>query len=197
MKQHAPATARNREPLAAILDQELPRYGLLLEIASGSGEHAIYFAGRYPGLEWQPSDPSREALASIAAWRADEGTPNLRAPLYLDTQMRDWPISRADAILCINMVHISAWEATEGLFAGGQALLASGAPLVLYGPYLEADVETAPTNLAFDENLKARNAQWGLRQLSSLDSLAESRGFARTRRIEMPANNLTLVYRKA
>ncbi len=196
MKQHAPAAARNREPLAAVLDQELPRSGLLLEIASGSGEHAIYFARRYPDLEWQPSDPSSEALASIAAWRADEGTGNLRAPLYLDTQMPDWLISRADAILCVNMVHISPWEATEGLFAGGEALLASGAPLILYGPFLETDVATAPSNLAFDENLRARNAQWGLRQLSRLDSLAESHGFVCTRRSAMPANNLTLIYRK-
>lgn len=197
MKQHAPATVRNREPLAAILDRELPRSGLLLEVASGSGEHAVYFARRYPDLQWQPSDCSSEALASIAAWQADEGAPNLRAPLYLDTQMPDWPISRADAILCINMVHISPWGATEGLFTGGEALLAPGAPLILYGPYLEADAETAASNLAFDENLKARDGRWGLRQLGNLDSLAESHGFLRTRRSAMPANNLTLVYRKA
>lgn len=196
MKQHAPATLRNREPLAAVLDEELPRSGLLLEIASGSGEHAAYFARLYPAIEWQPSDQSDDALASIEAWRKETGLENFHAPVYLDVRMGDWPLPRTDAILCVNMIHISPWDAAEGLFSGAAALLGSGAPLILYGPYLEADVETAPSNLAFDASLKARNAEWGLRELTRVDNLAESQGFMRTRRIPMPANNLTLIYRK-
>lgn len=197
MKQHAPATSRNREPLAAVLDAELPAAGLVLEVASGSGEHAIYFARRYPALQWQPSDQSPDALASILAWRDEEGLGNLRAPVRLDAGAADWPPVAADAVLCINMVHISPWEAVEGLFAGAARLLPSGAPLILYGPYLEDEVETAPSNLAFDRSLKDRDARWGLRRLADMDGLAAETGFARARRVEMPANNLTLVYRKA
>lgn len=197
MKRYAPATERNREPLGDVLDQELPATGLLLEIASGTGEHAAYFAGRYPHLEWQPTDPDADARASIAAWRAEAGLPNLRPPLMLDASSSDWPVGTADAILCVNMVHISPPEATEGLMAGAGRVLVSDAPLVLYGPYLEAGVATAPSNIAFDASLKARNPHWGLRTVAWLDALAQSNGLARTRRTEMPANNLVLVYRKA
>jgi hypothetical protein len=196
MKQHAPATIRNRAPLAAVLDGELPESGTVLEIASGSGEHAIYFAERYPDLVWQPSDPSSEALASIAEWRAEAGLANLLAPVRLDAGGPEWPIDRADAILCVNMVHISPWSATEGLFKGAAELLPVKAPLILYGPYLEAEVQTAASNLAFDESLRARNSGWGLRNLRDVDALANGMGFNRSRRVEMPANNLTLVYRK-
>lgn len=196
MKQHAPATLRNREPIAAVLADELPPAGLVLEIASGTGEHACYFAGRFPGLVWQPSDPDQAALASIVAWQEDGDTPNLLPPVLLDAAQANWPVGRADALLCINMVHISPWEATAGLFAGASRILPAGAALVLYGPYVEGDVPTAPSNMAFDESLKMRDPRWGIRDLSAIDALAEGDGFRRTRREAMPANNLTLVYRK-
>jgi SAM-dependent methyltransferase len=196
VKRHAPAAGRNREPIAAVLTEELPASGMVLEVASGTGEHAVHFARTYPHLAWRPSDPDPDARASIAAWREDVGLPNLLAPLALDASRQDWPIHAADAIVCINMAHISPAAATEGLFAGAGRLLAPGAPLILYGPYLEADVESAPSNLAFDADLKARNPDWGLRHVEWLDELAEASGLARTRRVAMPANNLTLVYRR-
>ncbi|WP_427965585.1 DUF938 domain-containing protein [Altererythrobacter sp.] len=195
-KRQAPAAARNRAPIGDVLERELPDGGLVLEIASGTGEHALYFAQRFPGLTWQPSDPDPGALASIAAWRSDHPAANLLEPVELDASCEEWPTSRADAMVCINMVHISPWEASEGLFAGAARVLGRGDPLVLYGPYLEADVETVPSNLAFDENLKARDPRWGLRQLADVDRLADANGFDRTARYAMPANNLTLVYRK-
>ncbi|HMG22697.1 MAG TPA: DUF938 domain-containing protein, partial [Kofleriaceae bacterium] len=135
IRHHAPATARNREPIRAVLERELPARGTVLEIASGSGEHAIHFARAFPDLTWQPSDPSESALASIAAWRADEPLANLRAPIALDATAPTWPLAHADAIICINMVHIAPWDAALGLFAGAARLLAGTAPLYLYGPY--------------------------------------------------------------
>ncbi len=196
MKQHASAAARNREPIAAVLAEELPATGLVLEVASGTGEHALTFAHRFPALIWQPSDPDAAARDSIAAWREESGLDNLRPPLALDAAAAVWPIAHADALLCINMIHISPWAAAEGLFAGAAHILPHGAPLVLYGPYREADVATAPSNEAFDASLKARNPAWGLRDLAVIDRLAERNGLGRTRRVAMPANNLMLVYRK-
>jgi hypothetical protein len=198
MKLEAPATARNRAAIAEVLAQELPETGLVLEMASGTGEHAVYFARTFPALQWQPSDPDAAARASIAAWAAESGLGNVRAPLDIDASAARWPVDHADAVLCINMVHISPVTATEGLMAAaGRRLLAPGAPLVLYGPYLEDGVSTAPSNLQFDADLKMRNPQWGLRDLGWLDRLAEANGLARTRRVAMPANNLILVYRRA
>jgi SAM-dependent methyltransferase len=153
VKRHAPAAERNREPIAAVLTEELPAEGLVLEIASGTGEHAVHFARTYPRLTWQPSDPDADALASIAAWREAEGLANLRAPIALDASAPPWRVTRADAVLCINMLHISPFAATEGLLAGAADVLVPGAPLILYGPYLEAEVETVPSNVAFDESL--------------------------------------------
>ncbi len=196
MKRHAPATARNREPIAAVLTEELPRSGLVLEIASGSGEHAVHFARAFPALTWQPSDPDGAARASIEAWRAEEKLTNLLPALAIDVASPDWPIERADAMLCINMVHISPIEASEGLLTGAARLLPRGAPLILYGPYLEDGVETAPSNLEFDASLKARNPEWGLRSVGWLDGVAAAQGFVRTRRRAMPANNLMLIYRR-
>ena len=196
MKRRAPATARNSAPIAAVLHNELPASGTVLEIASGSGEHALFFADRFPDLTWQPSDPDPDALASIAAWRDERGLANLRPPLQLDASAPNWPVKRADALVCINMIHISAWEASVGLFRGGSSVLARGAPLILYGPYLEDDIETAPSNLAFDRSLKERNPAWGLRNVSQIDGVAAERGFERTGRHEMPANNLMLIYRR-
>ena len=195
MKRHAPATARNSSPLADVLQRELPGSGTVLEIASGSGEHAVFMARRFPALNWQPTDLDTEALASIDAWAEEAGLTNIRPSLALDASEADWPLDRADAILCVNMVHISPIGATEGLFSGSAAVLERGGPLILYGPYLEAGVDPAPSNLAFDTSLKQRNAQWGLRHLEFVDELAKSHGLSRTARYEMPANNLTLVYR--
>lgn len=199
MKQHAPATLRNREAIAEVLARELPALGRVLEIAAGTGEHAVFFAESFPALEWQPTDPSAEALASIAAHRADYSGSNLAEPLLLDAAAPDgWPVKAADAIVCINMVHISPWEATLGLFAGAARLLReSGGPLVLYGPYLEQGVDTAPSNLDFDASLKSRDPRWGLREAEALDALAAQHGMARRARYAMPANNIMLVYRGA
>ena len=198
-KQHAPAALRNREPIAEVLARELPASGTVLEIAAGTGEHAVFFAEAFPALAWQPTDPSDEALASIAEYLADYAGSNLAAPLRLDAaQPESWPVTRADAMVCINMVHISPWEATLGLFAGAARVLrASGGPLVLYGPYIEQGVETAPSNLEFDASLKARNPLWGLREAEALDALAAQHGTARSARYALPANNIILVYRSA
>jgi len=196
MKKHAPATLRNRAGIADVLAGELPASGTVLEIASGSGEHAVYFAERFPDLNWQPSDCVSEQIASIAAWGEEAGLANLCAPIELACDRSDWPISEADAVFCANMIHISAWATAEGLFAGASSILGQGAPLMLYGPFIEDDVETAPSNLAFDESLKSRNPQWGIRSLASVDDLANTCGFERRARHEMPANNLMLVYRQ-
>ncbi|MEO1730980.1 MAG: DUF938 domain-containing protein [Pseudomonadota bacterium] len=196
MKKHAPATLRNREAILAILREELPGSGTVLEVAAGSGEHAVFFAQALPDHHWLPSDPSAEALASIAAYRAEADLPNCAAPIILDASASDWPVEEADAIVCINMVHISPWAATCGLFAGAaQILRGKDLPLIVYGPYFGQGAEPAPSNLQFDESLKARNPDWGIRQVEDMDTLAQAHGFTRTARHAMPANNLTLVYR--
>ena len=195
MKRHAPATARNSEPLAEVLAEELPDRGLVLEVASGSGEHAVSLARQFPALGWQPSDVDLEALASVDAWAAEAAVANLRPAITLDAAQANWPIAAADAVLCVNMVHISPWSAAVGLFAGAGRILTSGAPLVLYGPFIEPGRETAPSNLAFDQSLKQRNSEWGLRNTADLDALAADHGLRRTARHAMPANNLVLVYR--
>lgn len=196
MKRRAPATERNREPIARVLREVLPAGGTVLEVASGTGEHAAYFSGLFPHLVWQPSEPDPEALTSVEAWAADSGAPNLRPPLFLDAASDKWPLDRADAILCINMVHISPWSATAGLMRGAGRLLPSGAPLVLYGPYRRAEMPTAPSNEAFDQSLKSRNPEWGLRNVEDLSAEAEASGLGLDRLVAMPANNLTLVYRR-
>jgi hypothetical protein len=195
-RRHAPATERNREPIAALLRDILPAFGTVLEVASGTGEHAIFFAQAFPTLDWVPSDPDPSAIASIRAWAEATKLPNLRPPLLLDASAPDWPIARADAMLCINMIHISPWEATVGLFAGAAHLLPSGAPLFVYGPYRRAGVPTAPSNEAFDQSLKARAPRWGLRDLEAVEALAEAAGFSIERVVEMPANNLSLLFRR-
>ena len=197
MKRHAPATERNRDVIAEVLAKELPASGLVLEIASGTGEHAVHFARKFPGLQWQPSDPDPAAVASIAAWREESGSANLRPPLELSTLEDAWPLHHADAIFCANMIHISPWSSARGLFHQGARLLEQGAPLILYGPFLEAGIETAPSNLAFDESLRTRDASWGLRHTGDVDALSQGEGFIRASRHEMPANNLALVYRRA
>lgn len=196
MKRHAPATARNSEALASVLAKELPQSGLVLEVASGTGEHAVFMASRFPALVWQPSDIDPGSLASVDAWARDAKRANLLPAIALDALDDTWPIEQADALLCVNMVHISPWSAAEGLFEGGGRLLEHGAPLVLYGPFIEQDTTTAESNMAFDASLRARDPSWGLRSAERIDRLASSNGLTRTARHEMPANNLTLVYRR-
>lgn len=196
-KRQAPAAARNRDPIAEVLAGVLPETGLVLEIASGSGEHAIWFAERFPGLTWQPSDPDPAALRSIAAWVAQSGLQNLRAPVTLDAADHDWPVGSADAIACINMIHISPWSATEGLMAGAARLLPAGGPLYLYGPYRRGGAHTAPSNEAFDESLRARDPAWGIRDMEAVIEAAEAAGLAFERAVAMPANNFSLILRRA
>lgn len=194
---HAPATDRNRDPILAVLAGQLPSHGRVLEIASGSGEHARYFAAHLPGLTWQPSDPEPSARASIDAWRADAGLPNLLPALALDVLARDWPVLRADAIVCINLIHIAPARATPALFDHAARLLAAGAPLILYGPYRRRDRELEPSNAAFDLDLKRRNPDWGLRELETVVATAARAGFDPVTVQSMPANNLSLVFRRA
>lgn len=192
---HAPATLRNREPILERLRAELPPSGTVLEVASGSGEHAIFFAAALPSLRWQPSDPDAAARASIAAWAATANIPNLAPPIDLDVMAPAWPIGRADAVVAINLLHISPWAATAGLVEGAARLLAPGAPLLVYGPFLEDGVATAPSNLDFDSSLKARNPAWGLRRVEAI-AQAAAPWFDGPVRHAMPANNLTLVFRR-
>jgi hypothetical protein len=193
----SPATARNRQPILEVLGPRLADRARVLEIASGAGEHAVFLAGALPGVSWQPSDPDPVARASIAAWRDEAGLPNLAAPLALDAaDLSTWPTEPVDAVVCINMIHISPWAAAEGLMAGAGRLLPAGGKLFLYGPYLEADVPTAPSNLAFDDSLKSRDPAWGLRDLADVAALARASGLALAERIAMPANNLIVVFEK-
>ena len=195
-RRSAPAALRNREPIAEVLGDWLPDEGLVLEIASGTGEHAIFFAARFPRLEWQPSDAEPDSLCSIAAWRDHAGLPNLRQPVLLDAASPDWPIERADAVLNINMAHISPWPASLGLIGGASRLLGPGGALILYGPWLKDDVETAPSNIAFDSDLKARNPEWGLRRVEDFAQAASADGFEFCDWRPMPANNLMLLFRR-
>ena len=192
----SPAVARNRDPILAVLRRVLPDRGTVLEIASGTGEHAAYFAVQLPHLIWQPSDVDPEALASIEAHRAAANAPNLRAPVTLDVTAPAWPVPHADALVSMNMIHISPWTAAQGLMAGAARLLEAGAPLYLYGPFKENGEHTAPSNAAFDASLRARDPQWGVRDLGDVRALAASHGFDFVERVAMPANNLSLVFRR-
>jgi hypothetical protein len=194
----SPAVARNTAAILEVLRAHLPAEGRVLEIASGSGEHAVAFARALPRTTWTPSDPSAEARDSIAAWAAEAALPNLKSPLGLDAADPDgWPALDVQVIVCVNMIHISPWAATEGLMAGaGRVLPDPGGLLVLYGPFREADVPLAPSNAAFDDSLKARDPAWGLRDRDAVVACARSNGLHLTRRVEMPANNLMLLFRR-
>jgi SAM-dependent methyltransferase len=196
-RRSAPAALRNREPIAQVLEEWLPPHGLVLEIASGTGEHVTYFAERFPALEWQPSDIHPDALASIASWRSEARLPNIRLPLALDAAAADWPIERADAILSINMVHISPWESALGLLEGAARLLNPDAPLILYGPWIAAGVPTAESNLAFDADLKRRDPAWGLRKVEDFAAAAKERTLILEQIRAMPANNTMLLLRRS
>jgi hypothetical protein len=195
-RQYAPATLRNRNFILDVLRDVLPQRGVILEIASGSGEHVVHFARNFPSLVFQPSDPDPEALKSIAAWTKATHVVNVRAPIVLDASQSFWPIGSADGIICINMVHISPWDATVGLIKGAAAVLSPASPFYLYGPYKREGFATAPSNQAFDRNLRDRNPTWGLRDLDAVAAIARSVGFSAPGVTEMPANNLSVLFRR-
>ena len=192
----APAVARNREPILRVLRNILPPSALVLEIASGTGEHAVWFSRALPAITWQPTDQDPEALKSITAWRDMTGLPNLLPPQSLDAAAEAWPVVQADAVIAINMVHIAPWAATQGLFAGAARVLSRGGLLFLYGPFREGNVHTSAGNSAFDADLRAQNSSWGIRDLADIAVLARRHGFEAPERIAMPANNLSVVFRR-
>ena len=195
-KRSAPAALRNRDPIADVLADWLPERGTIVEVASGTGEHVVHFARRFPNLLWQPSDMHEDALKSVVAWREEAALPNILPPIVIDAAAASWPIEQADAVLNINMAHISPWAASLGLLDGAARMLLSGAPLILYGPWLSDEIETAPSNLAFDADLKRRNAEWGLRGVEDFAHAASKRGFSLVEKRNMPANNLMLLFRR-
>ncbi len=196
MKRHAPATDRNREPILSVLSRVLPPSGTVLEIASGSGEHAVFFASRLPGVMWQPSDPDDAARASVDAYREETGLANVLPARALDA--RDdadvWGIARVDAIVCINMIHIAPWSSCEGMMRGAGRLLGPGGVLFLYGPFTRDGAHTAPSNASFDESLRARDPAWGVRDVADVTREAETNGLAHVETAPMPANNLAVVF---
>jgi SAM-dependent methyltransferase len=193
---HAAATARNREPILEVLRRVLPPDGLVLEIASGTGEHVAFFARALPALHWQPSDPSAAHLESIRAWSAASGAENLAPAVSLDVERRPWPVTRADAILNINMIHIAPWSAAEALFEGAARLLSPAGVLYLYGPFKRGGRHTAESNERFDGRLRSEDARWGVRDIEDLEALATRVGFGAPEIVPMPANNLSLVWRR-
>lgn len=196
LKFSSPSALRNRDPIWNVLQKVLPENGTMLEIASGSGEHAIHYAARLPNLIWQPSDPSDKARASIKAWSDEEGFENLLPPLDIDVTSETWPIDHADAMLAINMVHISPWAATVGLMKGAGRLLPSGGSLTLYGPYRQEGREFVESNVEFDVWLRNQNSDWGIRQLEDVASLAKQSGLSLSSVVDMPANNLCVIFKR-
>ncbi len=192
----SPAAFHNRIPILEVLRAILPSRGMVLEIASGSGEHVTYFAKQLPALEWQPSDPSPSARASIAAWTTTDRLSNVRSPIDLDASVLPWPVSEVDAILAINMVHNSPWSATQGLMEEAGRLLPSGGVLYLCGPFIQTGVPLAPSNAAFDEGLRQRHVAWGLRTLSDVEDEAARAGLVLKAVSSMPVNNLSLILRR-
>jgi cyclopropane fatty-acyl-phospholipid synthase-like methyltransferase len=191
----SPATARNREPILAVLQRVLPPDARVLEIASGAGEHAVYFSRAMPGIKWQPSDPDVHARESIAAWIAEEQLGNVAAPLDIDVCREVCSAAPPfDAVVAINMIHISPWEATLGLMAGAGRLLLAGGVLVTYGPYMRDGRHIAASNQAFDASLRARDSSWGVRDVADVEGAALMRGLRLREIVEMPANNLSLVF---
>lgn len=195
-KRHSAAAARNREPILEVLRRVLPDDAEVLEIASGTGEHAVFFAEKLPSIRWQPSDRDEESLDSIEAWRRDAGLPNVLPPLRLDVLAEPWPVRGADAIFCANMIHIAPWEATLALFRGASGVLPGGGLLILYGPFREGEKHSAESNRSFDESLRARNPAWGVRDRFEVERVAQREGFVPQELVRMPANNLILIFVK-
>lgn len=195
-RRFAPAVARNKAAITEVLARHLPATGLVLEIASGSGEHALHFAAHFPALSFQPTDPDAAALASIAAWRTEAQLANLLPPLVLDVMEDAWPVQKADAVLCINMIHIAPWEATAALMRGAARVLSRDGVLFLYGPFKQGGQHTASSNVEFDSSLRTQDAQWGVRDLEAVAEHASAAGFAAPVIEEMPANNLSVIFRR-
>ena len=194
----APATARNREHITKVLARHLPSHGLVLEVASGTGEHITHFGGVLSAdLRFQPSDPDAGARASIDAWVASTGLHNVLPALALDASVDPWPIQQADAVICINMIHIAPWEAAVGLMRGAARLMPANGLLYLYGPYRRDGRHTAPSNEAFDRGLRTQNPNWGVRDLEAVTELAKEHGFARPLIEAMPANNLSVIFHRS
>ena len=191
----APAAERNKDPILGVLKQVLPNEGLVLEVASGTGQHVVHFAAALTTLTWQPSDCDESSNESIAAHVAASGLQNVAAPIMLDVCMEAWPVSDADAIVCINMLHVAPWSAAEGLTRGAARVLDAGGPLILYGPYSRGGKHSAQSNAEFDAGLRRQNAEWGVRDLDDVTALAERHGFVLEHVIAMPANNLSIVFR--
>lgn len=194
-RRYSAAAARNRSLILEVLRERLPASGLVLEIASGTGEHIVHFAAHCPDLTFQPTDPSPESLDSIAAWIAAEGTGNVRPPIALDVLRAEWPVTQSDAVYCSNMIHIAPWAACEGLVAGSARVLRPGGLLFIYGPFFRSGIETAPGNIAFDQDLRGRNPDWGIRHLDEVSELAKAAGFGAPEFTEMPSNNLCVEFR--
>ena len=192
---HAAATERNREPILEVLRRTLPARGLVLEIASGTGQHAAFFACALPDLRWQPSDASAAHLDSIRAWSAASGADNIAPAVLLDVERQPWPVSHVDAVVNINMIHIAPWSATEALFEGAARILAPHGVLFLYGPFKRDGQHTAESNQRFDERLRAEDPRWGVRDLADVERVAKAAGFRLAEVVPMPANNLSLVFR--
>jgi len=193
----SPSAERNREPIAEVLSQVLPQSGLVLEVGSGTGEHAVHFAHVMPHLAWQPTEKDKDCLRSISAWAALEAQANVRRPLYLDVTDAQWPIAAADAIICINMIHVAPWSVAQALFRGSSRILSPGGLLCLYGPYRVAGKHTSASNRAFDAQLRAMNSEWGVRNLDAVSHEAQSFNIELVRTFQMPANNLIVVFRKS
>lgn len=197
MKQNAPAAARNRDPILEVLRRVMPTSGRVLEIASGTGQHAIHFAQGLSGITWQPSDPDLLARESIAAWIRDAALPNVEAPVELNAMDDVWPVERADAVVCINMIHIAPWAAAQGLLRGAGRVLPRAGLLFLYGPYRVGGTHTAESNARFDASLRMRDPDWGVRDIEELEAEAAPHGLSLVETVQMPANNLSLIFRKS
>jgi len=196
LRLHAPAAQRNRDPILDIVQANLPARGLILEVASGSGEHCVRFGEKLLEHTIQPSDPDPRARASIDAWIAASGLRNIRAAINLDASAQAWPLKEAVAVICINMAHIAPWAATMGLFSGAARILPSGGALFIYGPYKRGGAHTSKGNADFDRDLRQTNPEWGIRDLEQVGELAAATGFADPLVFEMPASNLTLLFNK-
>ncbi len=196
MKKTWPAPQRNAAHILEILKRVLPTPGLTIEVASGSGQHAEYFTRAMPGVKWQPTDFDPTSLPSIDAWRVESGAENFLPAAFLDVSTDTWPLEHADALFCANMIHIAPWECCLGLFRGAGRILSAGGVAVLYGPFIESDVETAESNLGFDVSLRSRNPEWGIRDLDEVVTVAKREGLELEERVSMPANNLCLVFRR-
>jgi hypothetical protein len=196
LRLHAPAALRNRDLIAAILKERLPPSGLVLEIASGTGEHCVRFGELLPNHVFQPSDLSRQARTSIDAWIASSGLTNVRPALNIDASLPDWPVAEAAAVICINMIHISPWPATKGLFFKAAKILAAGGILYVYGPFMRDGAHTSEGNAAFDADLREQNSDWGIRSIEALGELAASNGLSAPDIIPMPSNNFSLIFKR-